>query len=116
MVGEVDWKRVTAMPQEFIERRESGLYIIGSRIPIDRVVWEYRNGEEPIAIQLHYPTLTLDEVNGAIDFYLAHKEEVEAVMAENERAVEKFRRAHPNPPGLKETLERRYHELLARRS
>jgi uncharacterized protein (DUF433 family) len=104
------------MPQEFIERRESGFYIVGSRIPIDRVVWEYRNGENPIAIQLHYPTLTLDQVKAAIDFYLDHRAEVDTVIAENERAVQEFRRTHPNPPGLKEKLERRYQDLLARRS
>ncbi len=103
------------MPQEFIERRESGFYIVGSRVPIDRVVFEYRNGEEPVAIQTHYPTLSLDEVNGAIAFYLDHKEEVETVMAERRRVEEEFSRTHPAPPHLKEKLERARQQLAGRR-
>jgi hypothetical protein len=46
------------MAREFIERRETGFYVAGSRVPIDRVIWEYRNGEDPEAIQAHYPTLS----------------------------------------------------------
>lgn len=63
------------MARDNIERRETGLYITGSRVPIDRIVWEYRNGEDPETIQSHYPTLTLGQVKGAIVFYLSHKEE-----------------------------------------
>ena len=54
------------MTHDFIERRETGFYVVGSRVPIDSIVWEYRHGEDPEAIQSHYPTLSLDEVNGAI--------------------------------------------------
>ena len=46
------------MNRDFVERRESGFYLVGSRVPIDRVVWEYRNGEEPETIRAHYPTLS----------------------------------------------------------
>jgi len=46
------------MAQDCIERRDAGFYILGSRVPIDRIVWEYWNGEELQCIQSHYPTLT----------------------------------------------------------
>lgn len=103
------------MPQEFIERRDSGFYIIGSRVPIDRVVYEYRNGEEPVAIQTHYPTLSLDQVNGAITFYLDHKEEVEAVIAERRIVEDEWSRTHPAPAHLKEKLERARQQLAGQR-
>lgn len=104
------------MDRDFIERRDAGFYLIGSRVPIDRVVWEYRNGENPETIQSHYPTLNLEQVNGAISFYLNHKDEVEQVIEERRREEDAFVAAHPAPPHLKEKLERARQQLLARRS
>ena len=103
------------MPREFIERRKEGFYLIGSRVPIDRVVWEYRNGEEPETIQAHYPTLSLEQVEGAIRFYLDHKDEVEQVIAENRRAEEAWVAANPTPPDIVEKFERMRRQMLARR-
>jgi len=104
------------MDRNFVERRDSGFYLVGSRVPIDRIVRDYRDGEQPEAIRSHYPTLSLEQVNGAIAFYLGHKDEVEKVMAERERVEDDFRKAHPAPPHLKEKLERARQQLLARRS
>lgn len=104
------------MAENYIERREAGLYIVGSRVPIDRVVWEYRNGEEPTAIQSHYPTLTLEQVNGAIAFYLSHKEEVEQSMEERRRAEDDFVATHPTPPDVKEKFVRMRRQASTRRT
>jgi len=102
--------------RNFVERRDSGFYLVGSRVPIDRIVREYRDGEQPEAIRSHYPTLSLEQVNGAIAFYLGHKDEVEKVMAEREHVENDFRKSHPAPPHLKEKLERARQQLLARRT
>jgi uncharacterized protein (DUF433 family) len=104
------------MARDYIERREAGFYIVGSRVPIDRVVWEYRNGEDPETIQSHYPTLTLDEVNGAIAFYLNHKDEVEQVMEERRRAEDAYTAAHPMPPDINERFERIRRQRASRRT
>ena len=104
------------MDRDFIERRESGFYLMGSRVPIDRIVREYRNGEQPEAIRSHYPTLSLEQVTGAIAFYLRHKDEVEKVMAERERVEDEFGKTHAAPPHLKAKLERARQQLPARRS
>jgi len=104
------------MDRDFIERRDAGFYLIGSRVPIDRVVWEYRNGEDPETIQSHYSTLSLEQVNGAITFYLNHKDEVEQVMEERKRQEDTYIATHPAPPHLKEKLDRARQQMLARRS
>ena len=83
------------MDRNFVERRDSGFYLVGSRVPIDRIVREYRVGEQPEAIRSHYPTLNLEQVNEAIAFYLVHKDEVEKVMAERERVEDEFSKKHP---------------------
>jgi uncharacterized protein (DUF433 family) len=104
------------MAGDYIERRETGFYIAGSRVPIDRIVVEYRNGEDPAAIQSHYPTLSLDQVNGAITFYLNHKDEVEQVMEDRSRAEDAYIAAHPTPPDIKEKFERMRRQMVSRRS
>jgi uncharacterized protein (DUF433 family) len=104
------------MHKEIVERRHGSFYLIGSRIPVARIVWEYRNGEEPGVIQLHYSTLSLEQVNGAIAFYLSNKEEVEKDMAERQREEDDFDKTHPAPPHVKEKLERARQQMLARRA
>lgn len=104
------------MDGKLVEHRESGFYLVGSRVPIDRIVREYRDGEQPDAIRSHYPTLSLEQVNGAIAFYLGHKEEVEKVMAERNRVEDDFSKTHPAPPHLKEKIERARRQHLARPS
>jgi uncharacterized protein (DUF433 family) len=74
------------MARDNIERRKTGLYVTGSRVPFDRIIWEYRNGEDPETIQSHYPTLTLGQVKAAIAFYQSHKQEVEQAMEARRRA------------------------------
>ena len=104
------------MARDYIERRETGFYIMGSRVPIDRIVWEYRNGEDPEAIRSHYPTLSLDQVNGAISFYLNHKDEVDQAMEERRRAEDGYTAGHPNPPDIKAKFERMRRQMASRRS
>ena len=104
------------MAKEYVERREGSLYLIGSRVPLARVVYEFQNGAAPEAIRLDYPTLSLEQVYGAITFYLADKEEVERDMAERRRNEEEVIKAQsPLPPELQQKLERA-RETLSRRS
>jgi uncharacterized protein (DUF433 family) len=104
------------MAKDYVERRHDSFYLIGSRVPLAHVVSEFQNGEDPEAIRLHYPTLSLEQVYGAITFYLGNKEEVEQDMAERRREEEEFIKTHPNPPGLKQKLLERREQMLSRRS
>ncbi|HEY8694624.1 MAG TPA: DUF433 domain-containing protein [Chloroflexota bacterium] len=60
----------------------------GTRIPIDRVVYEFNTGATPEEIVLRYDTLRLDDVYFAIGYYLRHKTEVDAYLAEREREAQ----------------------------
>jgi uncharacterized protein (DUF433 family) len=104
------------MSREFVERRDGSFYLIGSRVPLAHLVREFQRGELPEAIRSHYPTLSLEQVYGAITFYLGAKEEVEADLTERERVEDEFTKTHPAPPHLKEKLERARQQLLARRT
>jgi len=102
------------MNREFVERRDGSFYLAGSRVPLAHLIREFQHGELPEAIRSHYPTLTLEQVYGAITFYLGSKEEVEADIAERERVEDEFAKTHPAPVDLKKKLERARQQLLAR--
>ncbi len=104
------------MSQEFVERRNGSFYLTGSRVPLAHIVREFQRGEPPEAIRSHYPTLTLEQVYGAITFYLGHKAEVENDAADREREEDAFSAAHPTPPEIKKKFERMRQHILPRRS
>jgi uncharacterized protein (DUF433 family) len=100
--------------RQFVERRHEGFYLAGSRVPLAAVVREFQDGQSPEAIRSAFPTLTLEQVYGAITFYLGHKEEVDRDVAGRERAEDAFIEAHQAPPGLKDKLERARSKISSR--
>jgi uncharacterized protein (DUF433 family) len=104
------------MSKDFVERRNGSFYLMGSRVPLVTIVRDFQNGETPEAIQSNFPTLSLEQVYGALTSYLGNKEEVEKDMAERRRIEDDFIKRHPDPPGLKQKLERAREQMLSRRS
>ena len=104
------------MTRDYIERRHGSFYLVGSRVPLAHLVYEFQNGESPEAIRSHYPTLSLEQVYGAITFYLGNKEEVETDMAERKREEDEYTKTHPNPPNIKEKFARMRQQMLSRQS
>lgn len=104
------------MSKQFVERRDGSLYIIESRVPLAVVVREFQNGESPEAIRSHFPTLSLEQVYGAIAFYLGNEDEVVIDLQRRERTEGEFAGAHPAPPELKQKLDTARRQAMARRS
>jgi uncharacterized protein (DUF433 family) len=104
------------MIKEFVERRDGSFYVNGSRVPLALVVQEFRRGESPETIRSHYPTLSLEQVYGAIAFYLGKQRDVEEDLAERERLEEEFGKTHLAPPELKEKLGRARRHIPSRQS
>ena len=77
---------------EYIERREGGYYVAGTRVSLDSLVYAFRGGESAEAIQQQYPSLSLEQVYGALAFYLGRQAEIDANIREGE---EQARRAIP---------------------
>ena len=103
------------MTSEYVEQRESHYFIRNSRVSLDSIVYGFLNGESPETIQSHFPTLSLEQVYGAITFYLGNKEEVERDIIERSREEDEFEKTHPFPPHLEEKLERARQDMLARK-
>jgi uncharacterized protein (DUF433 family) len=75
------------MAREYIEERGGGYYVAGTRVSLDSVVYAFRGGESPETIQQNFPSVTLEQVYGAIAFYLGHQAEVDANIRQGEENV-----------------------------
>jgi len=102
--------------QQYVEQRNGGYYIAGSRVSLDSIVYAFRCGDSPEAIRQSFPSLSLEQVYGAIAYYLADKEAIDTYLIETEKQWDEFEREHPIPPVLRQKLERARQELLAKRS
>src|ERR1039457_987255 len=54
---------------DYIEERNGGYYVAGTRISLDSVVYSFERGNSPEAIQREFPLLRLSQIYGAIAFY-----------------------------------------------
>ena len=104
------------MARDYVEERDGSIYLIESRVPLAHVVYLFQQGDSPEAIRSQFDTLNLEEVYGAITFYLGNKEVVEKDIVDRERVEEEFERTHPMPPELKAKLDRAREQMLAGRT
>ena len=77
----------------YIEQRDNGFYVTGTHVSLDSLVYAFRSGESPESIQQQFPSLSLEQVYGAVAFYLGRRPEVDANIREGE---EQIRRQFPS--------------------
>ena len=104
------------MTKEFAERRHGSFYFTGSRVPLALVIHDFQDGDAPETIQSNFPTLSLEQVYGAITFYLGNKEAVENDLVERRRIKDEFIKTHPSPVDLRQKLERAREQTISRRN
>jgi uncharacterized protein (DUF433 family) len=75
------------MTSEYIEERNGGYYVTGTRVSLDSIVYSFERGNSPETIQQGFPTLRLPQVYGAIAFYLDHQDEIRRYLDEKERQI-----------------------------
>jgi uncharacterized protein (DUF433 family) len=92
---------------EYVEVRNGGYYVAGTRIGLDVVTYDFRNGRSPEAIFDAYPLIgSLAKVYGAITFILEHPKEIEACLADQDRRYEEIKTRYPLTPDMIERFER----------
>ena len=72
------------LAKQYIEQRDQGYWIEGTRISLDSVVYAFLNGESPEGIAQDFPLLALEQVYGAIAFYLANREIIDEYLKAGE--------------------------------
>lgn len=65
----------------YVDRTPEGSWqLTGSRVSLDSIVHGYLAGQTPEAIQEDFPSLTLEQVYGAIAFYLHNRDEIDRYL------------------------------------
>lgn len=73
--------------------------ITGTRVSLDSIVYDYLSGLSPESIADNFDSLSLEQVYGAITFYLSHRDEVDKHLMRNRAKFDalrkKARESHP---------------------
>ncbi|HEV2852716.1 MAG TPA: DUF433 domain-containing protein [Thermoanaerobaculia bacterium] len=87
------------MGTEYVERRDQGYWIPQTRVSLDSIVYAFLSGQTAESIAQSFPVLNLEQVYGAITYYLAHRSEIdrylEGVRTEYEAQRQAVREADP---------------------
>ncbi len=96
------------MPKsEYLETRNGGCYVAGSRIGLDVIAQAFRRGRTAEDIFRSFPSIgSLARVYGVLTFILDHPQEIEAYLREENSFYEEFAAAHPLPGEMLEPFER----------
>ena len=76
------------MHSEYVEQRNGGYYVAGTRISLDSVVYSFNDGQSPEQIQEDFPLLKCSQIYGAIAVYLDHKAEIDKYLEDTRREFE----------------------------
>jgi uncharacterized protein (DUF433 family) len=92
---------------EYVEVRNGGYYVAGTRIGLDVLVYDFRRGRSAEAIFEAYPSIgSLAKVYGAITFILEHPAEVEAYLKDQDRIFDQIKAQYPMHPMPQEMIDR----------
>lgn len=95
-----------------LRQEASGALRVGSsRVLVELVIRAFQDGATPEAIVQRYPTATLADIYAVIAYYLRHRQELEAYLAEREQRAQDVRQRIERHQGDLADLRRR---ILAR--
>ena len=76
------------MEKTYVEQREGGYWIRDTRISLDSIVEAFKRGAAPESINRSFPLLSLEEIYGAITFYLSHEQEIDSYLSQAESQLD----------------------------
>jgi uncharacterized protein (DUF433 family) len=82
------------MEKQYIEKRDRGYWIAGTRVSLESIVFAFLEGLSPETIVTEcFPVITLEQAYGSITYYLAHRAEVDAYLQQSDTEFEALRQA-----------------------
>ncbi|MGE0826265.1 MAG: DUF433 domain-containing protein [Candidatus Binatia bacterium] len=96
-----------AEPPPLYATDEGVVRIIGTRVSLDTVIGAFQNGSTAEQIAYKYPSLNLVDIYAVITYYLRHRQEVEAYLAQQRQQAEHLQQeveARFSPSGVRERL------------
>jgi uncharacterized protein (DUF433 family) len=94
------------MNKEYVYLKDQVYWVANSRVSLDSVVDEFLSGSSPETIVSDcFPVLSLEQVYGAITFYLANRSTVDSYLQQRRVSYEeKWKAARRNDPDFYERL------------
>jgi uncharacterized protein (DUF433 family) len=91
-----------------LRQTEDGVVrIANTRIPLERIVHAFWEGQTPEQIVQNFDVLKLEDVYAVVSYYLHHREEVDAYMADAEKDSARIRgeiEKRIDPTGIRSRL------------
>ncbi len=84
------------MSKQYVEQRDGGYWITGRRVSLDSIIYAYLAGQTAESIAQSFPALAMEEVYGAIAFYLANRAQIDVYLGKSRADFEDKRRAARN--------------------
>ena len=94
------------MSENYVTDHAGCYRVTGTRVSLDSVVYAFLEGDSPETIAQSFPALTLEQVYGAIAYYLANRSEIDAHMRREEADFDRRRQiSREQNPQLYRKLE-----------
>jgi len=81
------------MSNQYVEQRDGGYWVAGSRVSLDSIAYAFLDGQSAESIAQSFPVLTLEQVYGAIAFYLANRSQIDSYLVQVREDFEALRQA-----------------------
>jgi uncharacterized protein (DUF433 family) len=86
------------MDKQYVEHHNDGYWISGSRVSLESIIFAFQDGISPETIVAEYfPVLTLEQVYGAITYYLSHRDEIDNYLQQVEAEYKTFQQTTSDP-------------------
>jgi uncharacterized protein (DUF433 family) len=95
--------------------RDGTIRVKGSRVTLDTLVGIFKRGDTLEEIHEGFPSLSLEQINAVIGWYLNHQAEADEYLEERYIEAERLRREIESQPeyiAFREKLQRRREQLL----
>ena len=81
------------MSDAYIEQRDGVYTVAGTRVSLDSIVYAFLSGQSAEAIAQAFPVLNLEQVYGAITYYLAHRDDIDRYLGGRRQDFDAARQA-----------------------
>ncbi len=80
------------MEKRYVEKRDEGYWVAETRVSLDSIVLAFLDGLSPETIAAEcFPVLTLEQVYGAITYYLPHRADIDDYLQQVDAEFEALR-------------------------
>jgi len=79
------------MTSAYVDRHDGTYKVAGTRVSLDSIVYAFVSGQSAETIAQAFLVLTLEQVYGAVTFYLAHRAEIDQYLEKQGREYDEKR-------------------------